>query len=60
LRALDRDIRVNAEDVEVEVRDGIVTLTGSVPRWSARRAAGRDVSVTTGVVEVRNDLKLAA
>jgi hyperosmotically inducible periplasmic protein len=60
IAALDRDTRVNVDDIEVEVDDGIVTLSGSVPRWAARWAAGRDASQTAGVIDVRNELKLVA
>ena len=56
--ALDRDVRVNAEDVEVEVNDGIVVLSGSVPTATARAAAGRDASLTSGVTNVKNELLL--
>lgn len=58
--ALDRDIRVDAQDVAVEVDDGIVTLSGNVPRWAARWAAGRDASRTAGVIDVVNELTVAA
>lgn len=58
--AIDRDVRVNVEDVEVEVDDGVVTLTGDVPRWDAKQAAGLDASLTAGVIKVENQLRLAA
>ncbi|MFP4062601.1 MAG: BON domain-containing protein [Halochromatium sp.] len=58
--ALDRDIQVDARDVEVEVDDGIVKLSGNVPRWAARLAAGDDASRTGGVINVVNELKVAA
>ena len=58
--AFDRDLRVRAQDVEVEVDNGIVTLSGSVPDWEARRAAEANASFTAGVMDVRNRLKLAA
>lgn len=56
--ALDRDANVNAPDVEVEVKDGVVTLSGSVPSWSASWAAEQDASRTAGVVDVKNELQL--
>ncbi len=59
VNALERDVRVNAEDVEVEVVDGIVTLTGSVPRWNARQAAELDASLTAGVIDVINKVTVA-
>ncbi|HDR73802.1 MAG TPA: BON domain-containing protein [Methanoculleus sp.] len=50
--ALERSARVDVEEVTVEVVDGIVTLTGRVPDWSARRAAVDAVAFTGGVVDV--------
>jgi osmotically-inducible protein OsmY len=50
--ALERNSRVSVEDVTVEVEDGVVTLTGRVPNWSARRAAVDAAVFTWGVVEV--------
>ncbi len=54
--ALERDARVNEEKVTVSVNDGIVTLTGNMPLWSARYAAQLDASCTEGVISVRNKL----
>jgi osmotically-inducible protein OsmY len=58
--ALDRDINVSPEDVEVQVSNGVVRLFGTVPHWTARQAAERDASLTAGVVDVQNELRLAA
>lgn len=60
VRALERDSDVDADDITVEVSDGVVTLLGTVPTWSARRAAESDASRTVGVVDVHNELTLAA
>ncbi|MFP4260982.1 MAG: BON domain-containing protein [Opitutales bacterium] len=56
--ALERDASVNAPDVEVEMKDGVVTLSGRVPTWSASWAAEQDASRTAGVIDVRNHLQL--
>jgi osmotically-inducible protein OsmY len=50
--ALERNSRVSVEDVTFEVEDGIVTLTGRVPNWSARRSAVNAAEFTVGVVDV--------
>jgi osmotically-inducible protein OsmY len=42
--------------VTIEVVDGIVTLTGTVPTWSARRAAVNAAEFTRGVIDVIDDL----
>jgi osmotically-inducible protein OsmY len=45
------------EDIEVEVEGGIVTLTGEVSTWLAKRTAGDDAWDTAGVVDVNNRLE---
>lgn len=50
--ALGRNINVNVEDVTVEVENGVVTLTGTVPTWAAWRAAYNTAIYTSGVVDV--------
>ena len=56
--ALERNTRVSIEDVTIEVVDGIVTLTGRVPNWSARRAAVNAAEFTGGVVDVIDHLAI--
>ncbi len=53
------DSRVNGGDVKVEVEDATVTLTGTVPTYSARRAAQEDAWLVPGVRAVDNRLKVA-
>jgi osmotically-inducible protein OsmY len=50
------DTRVTATDVGVEVKDGIVTLTGTVPSWTMRLAAADAAHRVAGVLDVANDL----
>lgn len=42
------------ELIRVRVEGGVVTLTGTVDRWSLRRSAGRIAAATSGVQKVRN------
>lgn len=62
IATLEQDAQVDAEDVEVTTERGIVTLSGLVPSWDARKSAEKDASVTPGVSAVRNNLgiKVAA
>ncbi len=52
VNAIDRDMRVFADDVNVEVEMGEVILTGSVPTWSAKTAAYSSALYTNGVLDV--------
>ncbi len=54
-----RDPLVDPQDVTVEVTNGVFTLTGTVPTWSARQAADSAASFTDGVTEVHNELRIA-
>lgn len=56
--ALVGDRSVNANDIEVETRDGVVQLSGFVDSEDARSAAVMRARSVTGVAEVRNDLSL--
>jgi len=52
------DPDLDAGDIEVEVRGGLVTLTGTVLGPRERRWAEADVWTATGVVDVRNHLEV--
>jgi osmotically-inducible protein OsmY len=54
--ALERNAHVDAEAVTVEVQDGAVTLTGSVPTSHAREQAYNAAVNTPGVVRVDNNV----
>jgi len=56
--ALTQDPRVASHPVTVEVRDGRVTLRGTVDNLKAKRAAGQCAQNTVGVQEVKNRLKV--
>ncbi len=54
VRELTWDYRVNAADISVNVSNGVVTLTGSVPSYTARNFATSDAWGIAGVKSVNN------
>ncbi|MFW6154775.1 MAG: BON domain-containing protein [Planctomycetota bacterium] len=54
--ALERCADLDAEDITVKVADGIVTLSGALPSWSAYRSANEASAYTTGVKGIINNL----
>lgn len=58
VEALNRDSRVDADNVDVSVKDGIVTLRGDVPDWAGYAAALYCASNTVAVKNVMSDLKV--
>ena len=56
--ALTRHGELDASDIEVEVKDGEVILTGSVTNRSAKRTAEDAASEIYGVNDVTNQLKI--
>lgn len=55
---LEQDAFVDASDVTVDVRDGEVTLTGTVGTRQQKRAAEDCVETVSGVREVHNGLRV--
>jgi osmotically-inducible protein OsmY len=54
--AIDRDSRVNVDDVDVTVSNGKVTLSGAVPSRVARLAAYRAALYTSGVTDIKDNI----
>jgi osmotically-inducible protein OsmY len=55
---LERDPQVDASDIEVDVKDGLVTLRGSIhDRW-AKRHVEDFIQDCSGVKDVRNELRI--
>ncbi|MBD3280494.1 BON domain-containing protein [Candidatus Dojkabacteria bacterium] len=50
------DARVLSDNVDVKVEDGVVTLSGSVGTYTAKRAAEEDAWLTLGVIAVNSQL----
>jgi osmotically-inducible protein OsmY len=55
---LTQHAQIDATDIEVEVRDGEVTLTGTVEDRRIKRMVEANVELIPGVVDVHNHLKL--
>ncbi len=54
-----RDYHVDASEIEVEVKDGIVTLNGSVDSRSTKRSAEEAIEHLAGVTDVHNRIRIA-
>lgn len=57
--ALYESYEVDATNIEVQVKDGIITLTGTAVDRHSKKEAEACVENIDGVVDVRNELKLA-
>jgi osmotically-inducible protein OsmY len=53
------DDQVSAMDVNVDTRDGVVTLFGTVDSMEAKRAAEQDARSVSGVRDVKNEIEIA-
>ncbi len=57
-RALERRLPEGIAMVQVTVDGGLVTLRGSVPDWTAYHRVQEAAELTSGVVAIRNELKM--
>ncbi len=57
--ALERNVLVDPEEVNIRVSDGVVTLTGTVDGWAARRAAANSARNTAGVRNLRDKIAVS-
>jgi hypothetical protein len=55
--ALTEDAQLDASNIEVQVADGVVTLTGTVNSSEARRHAEEIAAHCVGAIDVRNRIK---
>ncbi|MFO7728099.1 MAG: BON domain-containing protein [Desulfonatronovibrio sp.] len=60
VRSIEARAAVSADDVNVEVLNGHVILTGTVPTWAAREAAYEAAIFTAGVIDVENRIDFIA
>lgn len=56
--ALEAHAHIDASEVEVEISEGIVTLTGSVESRQAKRLAEQAVETVRGVKDIHNQLQI--
>lgn len=54
--ALTWDVRINASNIDVEVNEGVVKLSGTVDTYTQKLDATQIASRIKGVVDVQNDL----
>jgi osmotically-inducible protein OsmY len=59
INALKRNSHVNVDDINIEVEDGKVTLSGIVPKWQGIVAVRDAAFYTTGVTDVKNYLSIS-
>jgi osmotically-inducible protein OsmY len=58
ISAIDRNYKVQVEDVDVKVKDGIVTLSGTLDNWYAYNAAIESAKFTSGVKDLNDNFKI--
>ncbi len=58
--ALARQADQEAKSVHIDVKDGVVKLTGAVRSWSEKRAIERAAGFAPGVLRVENQLVIAS
>lgn len=56
--ALYRDYEVDASDIEITVKEGVVTLTGTVESREQKRLAEESIDNLVGVVDIHNRLRI--
>ncbi len=55
---IDTDQTLIGENIQVQVKDGVATLTGDVDKFYEKAQAARDVAGVLGVVDVVNNIKV--
>lgn len=56
VNSIDRNLNVSIDDVNIKVKDGVVSISGSVPNWNAYDAAMDAVRFTAGVIDIDDNL----
>ncbi len=59
IEALDRNVDIDIDLIDVKVEGGTVTLSGTVGDWSAYKTAESIVFFTSGVVDLQNNLSIS-
>jgi len=58
ISAMDRNLNVDAETIDVTVENGIATLSGSVSTLAAYQAAYNAAAYTSGVIDIIDNLTI--
>lgn len=58
ISAFERNVHIEADEIDVSVDEGVVTLSGSVSSLPAFEAAQDAAAHTTGVLAIRNELTI--
>jgi len=58
IAAIDRSGTVSIDTIDVEVTNGIVTITGDVPDYASYEAINKAAVYTDGVVNVNNQVTI--
>jgi osmotically-inducible protein OsmY len=58
MHVLERRDNVDAEDIEVIVENGVVTLRGSVPTWMSKDSAFEATQQVSGVIDIIDELSI--
>lgn len=56
--ALEAHAHIDASDIDVEVSEGLVTLTGTVDSRQAKRLAEQAVETVRGIKDINNELRI--
>ncbi len=56
--ALERSVKVDAKNINIKVKNGVATITGTVPTWYARNAIKDIASYTAGVTIVEDNMEV--
>jgi len=59
-KAMERATELDAESISVDAEAGRVTLRGTVSSWAERDEAERAAWNTPGVLNVRNEIRVAS
>ncbi len=59
ISALERS-SVEADRIDVKVKDGIITLMGTIPNWFTRQIITNCVQNTFGVLEIKDELEIGS
>lgn len=56
--AIDRNLNVDAELIDVKVENGVVTISGNVPTFTAYQAAYNAAAYTSGVIDIIDNITI--